>query len=155
MKETEMLIKIPEEVRRILVYNIQLSSPDDQFTVASYIQRAIINGTPIERCEKAVNVRDCINAIENTDCELSPQAWKEITTSIMSLPPVAAPRKKGKWIKIGDRGFGVTDTVICKCSECEYKTEFRGKFDGHDLVIDLKHAHKYCPSCGTEMENVE
>lgn len=68
-------------------------------------------------------------------------------------PSVTPTRKKGKWIKIGDRGFGVTDTVICKCSECEYKTEFRGKFDGHNLVIDLKHAHKYCPSCGVEMEN--
>lgn len=64
-------------------------------------------------------------------------------------------RKRGKWIKIGDRGFGVTDTVICKCSECEYKTEFRGKFDGHKLVIDPKHAHKYCPSCGSKMENGE
>ena len=52
-----------------------------------------------EPCEKAVSVQDCINAIENTDCELSPQAWKEITASIMSLPPVTPTRKKGKWIK--------------------------------------------------------
>jgi hypothetical protein len=74
---------------------------------------------------------------------------------IKSLPPAMPTRKKGKWIKIGDRGFGVSDTVICKCSECEYKTEFRGKFDGHSLVIDPKHAHKYCPSCGLEMENAE
>ena len=103
-----------------------------------------------------MSVQDCINAIENTDCELSPEAWKEITTSIMSLPPTILTRKKAKWIKIGDRGFGATDdTVICKCSECEYKTEFRGKFDGHDLVIDSKHTHKYCPSCGLEMENAE
>lgn len=155
MEEIEMIIKIPEEVRLVLVNNIQLPSLDDQATAASYIQRAIINGTPIKHCEKTVSVQDCINAIENTDCELSPQAWKEITTSIMSLPPAMPTRKKGKWIKIGDRGFGVTDTVICKCSECEYKTEFRGKFDGYGLVIDPKHAHKYCPSCGTEMENAE
>jgi hypothetical protein len=143
MEEVEMIIKIPEEVRLrlVLVNDIQLPSLDT--TVASYIQRAIINGTPIERCEKAVSVQDCINAIENTDCELSPQAWKEITTSIMSLPPAIPTRKKGKWIKIGDRGFGVSDTVICKCSECGYKTEFRGKFDGRSLVIDPKHAHKY------------
>jgi hypothetical protein len=74
---------------------------------------------------------------------------------VKNFPSVTPTRKKGKWIKIGDRGFGVSDTVICKCSECEYKTEFRGKFDGHSLVIDPKHAHKYCPSCGTEMENAE
>jgi hypothetical protein len=97
MEEVEMIIKIPEEVRLrlVLVNDIQLPSLDT--TVASYIQRAIINGTPIERCEKAVSVQDCINAIENTDCELSPQAWKEITTSIMSLPPAIPTRKKGKW----------------------------------------------------------
>lgn len=52
-----------------------------------------------EPCEDIVSKQDCINAIENTDCELSPQAWKEITTSIMSLPPVTPARKKGKWIK--------------------------------------------------------
>lgn len=66
--------------------------------------------------------------------------------------PVTPKRKKGKWIKIGDRGFGYSDTVICKCSECEYKTEFRGNFDGQYLIVDPKRAHKYCPSCGLEME---
>lgn len=51
-------------------------------------------------CEKAVSVQDCINAIENTDCELSPQAWKEITTSIMSLPPVTPAQR---WIHVSER----------------------------------------------------
>lgn len=156
MKEIEIAIKIPEEIiRALLVYDIQSLPLDTRSAVTTCMQSAIIKGTPIDQCEKTVTVQDCINAIENTDCELSPEAWKEITTSIMSLPPTIPTRKKAKWIKIGDRGFGVTDTVICKCSECEYKTEFRGKFDGHDLVIDPKHAHKYCPSCGLEMENVE
>ena len=59
-----------------------------------------------EPCEKAVGVQDCINAIENTDCELSPQAWKEITTSIVSLPSVVP------------KGVTVTDFAD-KCRECE------------------------------------
>ena len=46
-------------------------------------------GEKIRPCEKTVSIQDCINAIENTDCELSPQAWEEITNNIMSLPPVA------------------------------------------------------------------
>ena len=53
-----------------------------------------------EPCEKAVSVQDCINAIENTDCELSPQAWREITNNIMSLPPVIPTQK---WIPVSER----------------------------------------------------
>ena len=58
-----------------------------------------------EPCEDAVNRKDCINAIENTDCELSPQAWKEITTSIMSL------------LHVVPKGVTVTDFAD-KCREC-------------------------------------
>ena len=50
-------------------------------------------GEKIRPCEKAVSIQDCINAIENTDCELSPQAWEEITNNIMSLPP-ATPKQE-------------------------------------------------------------
>lgn len=28
-----------------------------------------------------------INAIENTDCELAPSAWDELTNAIISVPP--------------------------------------------------------------------
>ena len=160
-QEESVLDKIKAEIKEWYWQADKQALAEDPCVVDAMIDLFIrtINkyekGTPIKHCEKAVSVQDCINAIENTDCELSPQAWKEITTSIMSLPPAILTRKKGKWIKIGDRGFGVSDIVICKCSECEYKTEFRGKFDGHYLVIDPKHAHKYCPSCGLEMENAE
>ena len=53
-----------------------------------------------ESCEKAVSVQDCINAIENTDCELSPQAWREITNNIMSLPLVTPTQN---WIPVSER----------------------------------------------------
>lgn len=60
----------------------------------------IIKALEQEPCEDAVSRKDCINAIENTDCELSPQAWKEITNNIMSLSP-ATPTEK--WIPISER----------------------------------------------------
>jgi hypothetical protein len=69
---------------------------------------------------------------------------------IRALPPVTPIRPKGHWIKVGDRGFGYSDIVICKCSECEYQTEFVGKFDGHDLVIDTERADNYCSNCGSD-----
>jgi hypothetical protein len=138
MKETEMLIKIPEEVRE-LVCNIPLPSLYDLCRVAPYIQRAIINGTPIERCEKAVSVQDCINVIENTDCELSPQAWKEITTSIISLPPAMPTPKKGKWIEV--------DTNRYTCSNCSHCFTIIPE----DNRIE---EFKCCPNCRTEMEEV-
>ena len=53
-----------------------------------------------EPCEKAVSIQDCINAIENTDCELSPQAWREITNNIMSLPLVTPTQN---WIPVSER----------------------------------------------------
>lgn len=71
---------------------------------------------------------------------------------LMSLSSV---RPKGHWIKIGDRGFGYSDIVICKCSECEYQTEFVGKFDGHNIIVDTERADNYCSNCGADMREVE
>lgn len=64
-----------------------------------------------------------INAIENTDCELSADAWDELTDAIMQLP---SAQKKGEWI--------IQDGAVC-CSECgEPNMEWN-----------------YCPSCGADM----
>lgn len=62
-------------------------------------------GEKIRYCDDCVSRKDCINAIENTDCELSLQAWKEITNNIILLPSVAP------------KGVTVTDFVD-KCREC-------------------------------------
>lgn len=46
--DIELVIKIPEEVRLALINNIQLS-PDQQSIRDSYINHAIINGTPLPK----------------------------------------------------------------------------------------------------------
>jgi hypothetical protein len=115
-----------------------------------------------EPCEDAISKASVFEILGNLmsipydfDRQITEKDVSESMDEIGALPHVTPTRKKGKWIKIGDKGFGWSDTVICKCSECEYKTEFRGKFDGQYLIVDQEHAHKYCPSCGTEMESKE
>lgn len=60
-------------------------------------------------------------------------------------------QRTGYWIKIGDKGLGYNDIVKCKCSECGFKKEFPGKFDGQKLIVDMEHAYKHCPDCGVPM----
>lgn len=48
MADIELVIKIPEEIRLALINNIQLSM-DQQSICDSYIQQAIINGTPLSK----------------------------------------------------------------------------------------------------------
>ena len=77
-----------------------------------------------------------INAVENTDCELSPDVWDEIMDAIMQVP--SAERPKGKWIAIHNDPFA--DTYCC--SECGKQPLFEW-----DYVLS-----NFCPYCGTEME---
>lgn len=110
-----------------------------------------------------------IKALEQEPCEdcISRQAVLEpyqtlkdsdticiwlLRKNIEQQPSVTPQPKTGHWIKVGDRGFGWSDTVICKCSECEYQKEFTGKFDGQNLIVDMEHADNYCPNCGAKME---
>ena len=78
---------------------------------------------------------------------------KVVMARINELPSVTTIRPKGHWIKVGDKGFGYSDIVICKCSECEYQTGFVGKFDGHNLVIDAERADNCCSNCGADMRS--
>ena len=53
MKEIEIAIKIPEEIiRTLLVYDIQSLPLDSRSAVTTYMQSAIIKGSPIDQCEK-------------------------------------------------------------------------------------------------------
>ena len=81
--------------------------------------------------------------------------YGDMVKCVKRIPSVTPIRPKGHWIKIGDKGFGYSDIVICKCSECEYQTEFVGKFDGHNLVIDTERADNYCSNCGSDNRDEE
>lgn len=56
-----------------------------------------------------------INAIENTDCELTPSAWDELTNAIMILPSAQ------EWIPCSKRlpKYGVEVLTINKDDEYE------------------------------------
>ena len=112
-----------------------------------------------ETCEKAVSVQDCINAIENTDCELSPQAWREITNNIMSLPPVIPTQK---WIPVSERLPQKKEQVLC----CEKDKVFIGcvvfECDGIPVFSESNYKHFYVTAWmplpkpyKTEMESEE
>lgn len=48
MADTELVIRIPEEIRLAIVNNVQLS-PDQQPICDSYIKQAIANGTVLPK----------------------------------------------------------------------------------------------------------
>ena len=74
--------------------------------------------------------QDAINAIENTECELTPAAWDEITDAINEVPFAdVQPVRYGHWIYTPTSPLGYT------CSECgETMCQFN-----------------YCPNCGAKM----
>ena len=46
MADIELVIKIPEEIRQAIIYNIPLSF-EQKSTLDRYVNHAIINGTPL------------------------------------------------------------------------------------------------------------
>lgn len=80
-----------------------------------------------------------INALENTDCELSNDAWNELTNAIRHVP--SAEPKKGRWVDIVemDSGGYPFKVGVC-CSVCGFET----------LSEDF-----YCSHCGAKMEMTE
>ena len=64
---------------------------------------------------------------------------------IKELPPVTPARKKGKWINRSSTSSCGIRYVASECSCCHKKTFF----DCDQLV------YRYCPNCGSEMEEEE
>lgn len=98
-----------------------------------------------------------INAIENTDVEITAEEWDELTNAIESLPPAntdlsdyidrlwkiayergKSERPKGEWMKRSSVGNW-------ECSLC-----------GSDVIATEKRitGYNYCPNCGTRMKGV-
>ena len=83
-----------------------------------------------------------INALENTDCELSNDAWDELTNAIKQVP--SAEPKKGRWVKKEKETF-VGQWWWYECSECAWEAP----------APTCNWEYKYCPDCGAKMEVTE
>ena len=86
-----------------------------------------------------------INAIENTECELLPEEWNEITDAIMLVPSAEPERMKGKWIRITQGAmperyicpfchrtvetYGVEELLKIRYPYCHCGADMRGEYD--------------------------
>ena len=80
MADIELVIKIPEEIRLALINNIQLSL-DQQSICDSYIQQAIINGTPLPRHGRLIDA-DAINR-KDVNCANVPMNFIDTAPTII------------------------------------------------------------------------
>ena len=89
MADIELVIKIPEEIRLALIYNIQLSQEQKSIS-DSYISRAIINGTPLPKGHGAI--KD-VSQIEIPMCEdRTYERWVQV--AIDSAPTIIEASKE-------------------------------------------------------------
>ena len=76
-----------------------------------------------------INRQAAINAIENTECELLPEEWDELTDAIMNLP--SAQPDRSLWFRIGEicvdesKGFISAGRAIEKIRELLREAERR------------------------------
>lgn len=83
-----------------------------------------------------ISRRDAINAIENTDAEITAEEWDELTNAIKSLP--SADRPNGEW-KYLHGSMGSYMTIHCP-------------FCGNTFNDVAEWKYNYCPSCGARMK---
>lgn len=95
--------------------------------------------------EEYISRQAAIDAIENTDCELSSDSWDELTDAIMSLPseqPTAdvVEVKHGRWIEYNYPG-----------AECVYCSNCKEEYYPDDLLLGGNDYPNFCPNCGADM----
>ena len=80
-----------------------------------------------------------IDALENTDCELSADAWDELTDAIMQVPSAQPERKNGRWLRQTYRINGSDDEMLgfYVCSECGMANWIK--------------TDNFCHNCGADM----
>ena len=100
--------------------------------------------------EENISRQAAIDAIENTDCELSSDSWDELTDAIMSLPSEqptvdVVEVKHGYFIGTEFDGYADGYPVFYewKCSECGC------------IFEDEEPTYNYCPQCGAKMDGKE
>lgn len=78
--------------------------------------RMALKDANLEPCEDCISRQAAINAIENTECELLPEEWDDLTDAIMSVPSAQTERR---WIPCSERlpeydGEKYLVTVYCE-----------------------------------------
>ena len=99
MEDMELVIKIPEEIRLALINNIQLSV-NQWSTLDSYIEQAVINGTPLPKGHgNLIDVGQCDRKLfyKQGGGANSLITLKSAFDMLMALPPIIeADKVEGK-----------------------------------------------------------
>jgi NADH pyrophosphatase NudC (nudix superfamily) len=99
-----------------------------------------------EPCEDCVS-RQAIDQNIYDYAESNGLSYTNMKNYILDVPHVTPTRKKGKWIK---RESATGLEQYYQCSNCRNHCLYEY------VEIGFQNAKtKYCPNCGTEMENVE
>ena len=118
----------------------------------------------VEKGERddAISRQSVINAIENDcmrgglgSCFASYDDAQKFRGEIEQLPSVT--RQTGKWIINGiEYSEAYSYKLNCSCSVCGYETVFYDtESTTKPCLAKANYVHKYCPNCGTRMENIE
>ena len=92
-----------------------------------------------------IRKQEAINAIENTDCELSPDAWDELTNAIMKLP--TAEPKRGKWELVDEaepRRYGCSECKRLSYTQDNYCSYCGAKMKKRSFLINWSESEGYC-----------
>jgi len=105
----------------------------------------------IEKNLKDLILESCEDAISRTDAVRVASGYchpSNIAKELAKLPPVTPIRLKGHWIEIAQYSDGKHKI---ECSECKSYILDRG----HANSFNVKNKYKYCPNCGSVMNEVE
>lgn len=147
-----------EEAIKILRANVMVAcDTSDKVGYDTPLSKAIeqalemaIKALEQEPCEDCWSKKEVVDIINRQRFGINKISMGIIKEKLEALPSVKPTRKKGKWIKqytafVNDDNQIVTE---CHCTNCYGISYFRSM--NGELV-----GAKYCPNCGSEMENVE
>lgn len=99
-----------------------------------------------------ISRQDAIDAIENTDAEITAEEWDELTNAIKLLP--SAEPKTGKW-ELDPNGMD-WNIPAWRCSECGFVANYIG-VEANGLGNNPMNwaGSKFCPQCGVRITGYE
>lgn len=93
-----------------------------------------------------ISRQGAINAIENTDCELLPCEWNELTNAIMQWP---SAERKGQWVGANEYAKHLTEETGNVYTVSSMETD--RLFCNQCWKPGGKLKTNYCPHCGAKM----